>query len=82
MHVALDALFEIGPLRGREGGVDIDAVREASPRRCSTASRATARSSQYIPLERHPVWVDDDRFNLDYHLRHTRAARARQRSRS
>ena len=25
----------------------------------------------YIPLENHPVWVDDDRFNLDYHVRHT-----------
>ena len=24
-----------------------------------------------MPYETHPVWVDDDRFNLDYHVRHT-----------
>jgi hypothetical protein len=24
-----------------------------------------------VPLIGHPVWVDDARFNLDYHLRHT-----------
>jgi WS/DGAT/MGAT family acyltransferase len=25
----------------------------------------------YLPLQRHPAWVDDARFNLDYHVRHT-----------
>ena len=25
----------------------------------------------YVPLERHPVWVDDPRFNIFYHVRHT-----------
>jgi WS/DGAT/MGAT family acyltransferase len=24
-----------------------------------------------MPLVRHPIWVDDDRFNLAYHVRHT-----------
>ena len=30
---------------------------------------------RWIPLENHPVWVDDREFNLDYHLRHTSLAR-------
>jgi WS/DGAT/MGAT family acyltransferase len=24
-----------------------------------------------VPVERHPVWVDDEFFNLEYHVRHT-----------
>jgi WS/DGAT/MGAT family acyltransferase len=23
-----------------------------------------------VPIERHPVWVDDEHFNIDYHIRH------------
>jgi WS/DGAT/MGAT family acyltransferase len=29
----------------------------------------------YTPLARHPVWVDDARFNLAYHIRHTQLPR-------
>src|SRR5690606_11039710 len=36
-----------------------------------TAFRATARSSPTCRLSGQPVWVDDDRFNLAYHVRHT-----------
>jgi WS/DGAT/MGAT family acyltransferase len=25
----------------------------------------------WVPLGRHPVWVDDEHFSIDYHLRHT-----------
>ena len=25
----------------------------------------------YLPYERLPIWVDDDRFRLAYHVRHT-----------
>src|SRR6185295_19936009 len=25
----------------------------------------------FTPLLQEPVWVDDDRFNIDYHVRHT-----------
>jgi WS/DGAT/MGAT family acyltransferase len=24
-----------------------------------------------VPFERHPVWVDDEHFNIDYHIRHS-----------
>jgi diacylglycerol O-acyltransferase len=70
MHVASTFIFDVGPLRRPEGGVDMEAVRSATEGLLPRIPRYRQKL-KYIPLERHPVWVDDDRFNLDYHLRHT-----------
>jgi WS/DGAT/MGAT family acyltransferase len=70
MHVAGMQIFEAGPLRTAEGGIDIERIREATravlhlvPRYCQKLA--------WIPYFDHPVWVDDRDFNLDYHIRHT-----------
>jgi WS/DGAT/MGAT family acyltransferase len=70
MHVASTFIFDVGPLRRPEGGIDLDAVRSATEGLLPRIPRYRQKL-KYIPLENHPVWVDDDRFNLDYHLRHT-----------
>ncbi len=63
MHVAATLLFEAAPLRAPHGGLDIDRIRAFIESRLATVPRYRQRLA-WIPLERHPVWVDDDRFNL------------------
>jgi WS/DGAT/MGAT family acyltransferase len=70
MHVASTMIFDAGPLRKPDGGVDADAIRE----RVGASLHRIPRYRQklaWIPFENHAVWVDDDRFQLDYHVRHT-----------
>jgi WS/DGAT/MGAT family acyltransferase len=70
MHVASTLIFEAAPLRRPEGGIDLEAVRDATAAVLPMIPRYRQKLA-YIPFENQPVWVDDDRFNLDYHLRHT-----------
>ena len=70
MHVAGTATYEIGPLRTAAGGVDVDRIRAYVQSRLHLIPRYRQRLD-YIPLESHPVWVDDDHFNIHYHVRHT-----------
>jgi diacylglycerol O-acyltransferase len=70
MHVASTLIFEAGPLRKPEGGIDMDAIRDATAAALHLIPRYRQKL-KYVPVENSPVWVDDDRFNLDYHLRHT-----------
>ena len=68
MHVGAVAIFETGPLARPGGGIDIDRIRAL------VESLLVPRYRQRIarvPLTSHPVWVDDARFNLHYHVRHT-----------
>ncbi len=70
MHVAAVALFEAAPLTRADGTLDIDRIRTA----VESSLQATPRFRQrlaWVPLFAHPVWVDDERFNLHYHVRHT-----------
>lgn len=70
MHVGSVQIFDGTPLRTPEGGLDMERIRTLS----EPALRRSARFRQRlvrIPFSGHPVWVDDPRFNLDYHLRHT-----------
>ena len=78
MHVASTLIFEAGPLRRPEGGIDFEAIAARRRPRCTLIPRYRQKL-KYIPLESHPVWVDDDRFNLDYHVRHTALPRPGQR---
>jgi WS/DGAT/MGAT family acyltransferase len=70
MHVAAVALFEAGPLLGEDGSLDIERIRGAVELGLRCSARFRQRLAQ-IPLFDHPVWVDDERFNVAYHLRHT-----------
>ena len=70
MHVAAVQIFESGPLRQPNGGVDMAAIRRATESVLHLIPRYRQRLA-WIPVENHPVWVDDADFNLDYHIRHT-----------
>jgi WS/DGAT/MGAT family acyltransferase len=70
MHVAGAFLFEAAPLRRPEGGLDIERIRDYVEARLHRIPRYRQRIER-IPVEDHPVWVDDDRFNIHYHVRHT-----------
>ncbi len=70
MHVAGAFVFEAGPLVRSNGGVDIDHIRDYVASRLHRIPRYRQRIER-IPLENHPVWVDDERFNIHYHVRHT-----------
>src|SRR5437667_183385 len=70
MHLGGIAIFDPGPLATADGGVDIERIRRHVESRLHWIPRYRQRVA-YVPLERHPVWVDDDHFNLSYHVRHT-----------
>jgi WS/DGAT/MGAT family acyltransferase len=74
MHVGSTLLFESGPLRRPDGGVDFERIAAYVASRLPRIPRYRQRLA-WTPLGGHPVWVDDDRFNLHYHLRHSRLPR-------
>ena len=70
MHVSSTQIFELGPLKSENGGVDFARIK----RFIASALHRIPRYRQklkWIPLWNHPVWIDDRQFNLDYHIRHT-----------
>jgi WS/DGAT/MGAT family acyltransferase len=70
MHVAGVALFDAAPLKGEDGGIDIARIRSHVESKLRYIPRYRQRLD-WVPLGRHPVWVDDEHFSIDYHLRHT-----------
>jgi WS/DGAT/MGAT family acyltransferase len=70
MHVATVGIFETGPLADASGGLDVERLRSYVDSRLDAFPRYRQRLS-FTPMQRHPVWVDDERFNLQYHVRHT-----------
>ena len=68
MHVASTQIFELGPLETKDGGVDYAEIK----RFIGSVLHRIPRYRQVlrpIPLEGTPVWVDDEHFELDYHVR-------------
>ena len=70
MHVGAVALFESEPLRNAAGHLDIERLRTFIDRALFASPRCRQKIA-WVPNFDHPVWVDDPRFNLDYHIRHT-----------
>lgn len=69
-HTTSVLVFEPGPLGKPDGGVDYCAIRDALEARLHQAPRFRQKLA-WVPLENHPVWVDDRDFRLNYHLRHS-----------
>jgi len=69
MHVAATCVFDATPLATGHGGVDVDRIRRYVEGRLHSIPRYRQRIA-YVPVEGHPVWVDDPSFNLTYHIRH------------
>ena len=74
MHVGATQIFEAAPLRRPTGGIDLERIEEYVLSRMHRLPRYRQRLAA-TPLEKHPIWIDDPRFNLRYHLRHTRLPR-------
>jgi WS/DGAT/MGAT family acyltransferase len=69
-HITAAAIFETGPLLAGSGGLDIERIRAHVESRLPLLPHYRERLA-FTPLQRHPIWVDDDRFDLHYHVRHT-----------
>ena len=74
LHAGSTQIFEPGPLATAEGGIDVERIRRYVESRLHLIPRYRQRLAR-TPIENHPVWVDDDRFNIFYHVRHTRLPR-------
>ena len=69
MHVAGNSIFEAGPLRRPDGGLDIARIKAFIESRLAHIPRYRQVLAR-TPFGA-PVWVDDPHFDLDYHVRHT-----------
>jgi WS/DGAT/MGAT family acyltransferase len=68
-HVTAVAVFEMGPLLADAGGLDLVRMRAHIGSRLHTLPRYRQKLA-YTSFQRHPIWVDDSRFDLHYHVRH------------
>ncbi|MEN8233536.1 MAG: wax ester/triacylglycerol synthase family O-acyltransferase [Actinomycetota bacterium] len=69
MHVGAVTIFYAGTLAREEGGIDVERLKAFIDSKLHMIPRYRQRLAT-IPIEQHPVWVDDDHFNIDYHIRH------------
>lgn len=67
-HEAAVLVFDAGPLRTKDGGLDFDKVLNNYEWSFEAVPRYRQRLAK-IPLFDHPVWVDDPAFNVRYHVR-------------
>jgi WS/DGAT/MGAT family acyltransferase len=70
MHVASTAIYKAGALATKEGGIDFGAIKKAIGNILHRIPRYRQKI-MWIQEHRTACWVDDDQFNLDYHVRHT-----------
>jgi WS/DGAT/MGAT family acyltransferase len=70
MHVGAVAVFEAEPLRSADGKLDFERIRDSVNSALAHSPRFQQKLAS-VPVLNHPIWVDDNRFNLDYHVRHT-----------
>ncbi len=70
LHSATACVLEAGPLLREGGGVDIDRIRAFVESRLYRVPLCRKRIAT-VPLEGAPVWVDDESFNVQFHVRHT-----------
>jgi WS/DGAT/MGAT family acyltransferase len=70
MHIAAAFVAEAGPLRTEHGGIDVERIRSFIGARLHRVPRYRQRLA-YTPLRRLPIWVDDNHFSVEYHVRHT-----------
>ncbi len=69
MHVGAVTVFDSGSFALENGGIDVGRLREFIESKLYMIPRYRQRLVR-VPIERFPVWVDDDHFTIDYHIRH------------
>ena len=70
MHVGGIIMMDASALTLAHGGIDFERLRVHLEAAVLQAPRLKQRIER-VPGFRHPVWVDDPHFRLDYHFRHT-----------
>src|SRR5690606_31393045 len=70
MHVTGVAIFRANELGSEDGSIDFERIRRHIESKLQYIPRYRQRLA-YVPYTGAPVWVDDDDFSLDYHVRHT-----------
>jgi diacylglycerol O-acyltransferase len=68
-HVAAVLVLDAGPLTAPDGGIDIDTIRTYIDSRLHLIPRYRQRLAT-VPLGNRLVWIDDEHFNIHYHVRH------------
>ncbi len=69
-HVAVLCWLDEKPLRDAAGALDFARIRARIAARLQLVPRTRQRLA-YIPIDQHPVWVDDEHFDLALHVLHT-----------
>ncbi len=75
-HVAGVMKFAPGGLRAADGSVDMDRIKAHIESKLHRIPRYR-QVLDWVPLEEHPVWVDDAYFDIDYHVRRATLAEER-----
>jgi WS/DGAT/MGAT family acyltransferase len=70
MHVAALAIVERGPLRTPDGGIDAPRLARYVESRLGALPHYRQKLA-FAPVSGRAVWVDDEHFDLAYHVRHT-----------
>jgi diacylglycerol O-acyltransferase / wax synthase len=71
MHIGATLIFEEGPLGRGDGTIDVAAIERHVAARLHRTPRYRQRLAR-TPLEARAVWVDDEDFRLDAHVKHVR----------
>jgi WS/DGAT/MGAT family acyltransferase len=69
-HVAAVLILDATPVTLGDGGIDIDTIRTYIDSRLHLIPRYRQRLAT-VPLGNRLVWIDDEHFNIHYHVRHT-----------
>jgi len=69
MHVAVILICDAKPVTLDDGRLDAERIRSFVDSQLRALPRYRQRLAR-VPVERHPVWVDDPSFNIQYHVRH------------
>ncbi len=67
-HVGAIAIFDSGSFAKDDGGIDIDLLRDFVECKLHLVPRYRQRLA-WVPIEGRPVWVDDEFFNIEHHIR-------------
>ncbi len=70
-HVGSLSVLEGAPLRGDDGGLRFDELQAHVARRVHRVPLLRQRVMEVPYNQARPVWVDDERFDIDYHVRLT-----------
>lgn len=69
MHVGAVTIFSEGSFAKPNGGIDVELLKAFVASKMHMIPRYRQRLIR-VPIEQHPVWVDDEHFDIDYHIRH------------